>query len=64
MTIDGLRRRDLCVLRECYEREVPVVTVMSGGYGKDVNDTVEIHCNTIRTVKEVFEFTVAARRLA
>jgi len=64
LTIDGLRRRDLCVLRECYEREVPVVTVMSGGYGKDVNDTVEIHCNTIRTVKEVFEFTAAARRLA
>jgi len=64
LTIDGLRRRDACVLRECYEREVPVVTVMSGGYGKDINDTIEIHCNTIRMVKEVFEFTAAARRLA
>ena len=64
LTMDGLRQRDECVLRECYEREVPVVTVMSGGYGKDVNDTVEIHCNTIRMVKEVFKFTAAARRLA
>lgn len=64
LTIDGLRRRDVCVLRECYEREVAVVTVMSGGYGKDINDTVEIHCNTIRMVKEIFEFTAAARRLA
>ena len=64
LTIDGLRRRDACVLRECYEREVPIVTVMSGGYGKDINDTIEIHCNTIRTVKEVFEFTAAARKLA
>jgi acetoin utilization deacetylase AcuC-like enzyme len=64
LTIDGLRRRDVCVLRECYEREVPVVTVMSGGYGKDIGDTIEIHCNTIRMVKEVFEFTAAARRLA
>ena len=64
LTIDGLRRRDACMLRECYEREVPVVTVMSGGYGKDINDTIEIHCNTIRMVKEVFEFTAAARKLA
>jgi len=64
LTIDGLRQRDACVLRECYEREIPVVTVMSGGYGKDISDTVEIHCNTIRTVKEVFESHAAARRLA
>jgi acetoin utilization deacetylase AcuC-like enzyme len=64
LTLDGLRQRDECVLRECYEREVPIVTVMSGGYGKDINDTVEIHCNTIRTVKEVFELAAAARRLA
>lgn len=64
LTIDGLRERDECVLRECYDREVPVVTVMSGGYGKDINDTIEIHCNTIRAVKEVFEFQSAARQLA
>lgn len=64
LTIHGLRQRDECVLRECYEREVPVVTVMSGGYGKDIDDTVEIHCNTIRAVKDVFELQIAARRLA
>ena len=64
LTIDGLRERDLCVLRECYEREVPLVTVMSGGYGKDINDTIEIHCNTIRAVKEVFESQVAVRQSA
>ena len=64
VSIEGLRERDAFVLSECYEREVPVVTVMSGGYGKDINDTIEIHCNTIRTVKEVFETRVATRRLA
>ena len=64
LTIAGLHQRDLCGLRECYEREVPVATVMSGGYGKDINDTIAIHCNTIRTVKDVFEFETAARRLA
>jgi len=64
LSIDGLRERDAYVLRVCYEREIPVVTVMSGGYGKDINDTVEIHCNTIRMVKSVFESRVANRRLA
>jgi acetoin utilization deacetylase AcuC-like enzyme len=64
LTIDGLRQRDTYVLRACYEREVPIVTVMSGGYGKDINDTIEIHCNTIRMVKETFEPRVATRRLA
>ena len=64
LSIDGLRERDAYVLRECYEREVPIVTVMSGGYGKDINDTIEIHCNTIRMVKETFESRVVIRRLA
>lgn len=64
LSIDGLRARDKFVLSECLAREVPVVTVMSGGYGKEIDDTIEIHCNTIRMVKEVFETSVATRRLA
>ncbi len=64
VSIDGLCRRDAYVLGQCYERGVPIATVMSGGYGKDINDTVEIHCNTIRMVKEIFESQVATRRLA
>jgi acetoin utilization deacetylase AcuC-like enzyme len=64
LSVDGLRERDAYVLRECYQREIPIVTVMSGGYGKDINDTIEIHCNTIRVVKEIFESQVATRRFA
>lgn len=55
LSLEGLRRRDYLVLSECYQREIPVASVMSGGYGKDINDTVEIHCNTIRVMKQVFE---------
>lgn len=64
VSIEGLRERDAFVLHECYEREVPIVTVMSGGYGKDINDTIEIHCNTIRMVKQIFQSRLATRRLA
>jgi hypothetical protein len=34
---------------------------MSGGYAADINDTVEIHCNTIRAVKHVFFGHTATR---
>jgi len=54
LTIEGLRRRDEIVLEYAKKLEIPIVTVMSGGYALDIRDTVEIHCNTIRAVKEVF----------
>lgn len=54
LTFDGLKARDEFVLTETKNRGIPIVTTMSGGYAKDINDTVEIHCNTIRSVKKVF----------
>jgi acetoin utilization deacetylase AcuC-like enzyme len=51
LSIAGLCARDEFVLGECRARGVPVATVMSGGYAADINDTVEIHCNTIRVAK-------------
>ncbi len=54
ITMEGLRRRDEIVLKFALSLDTPIVTVMSGGYAEDINDTVEIHCNTIRAVKEVF----------
>jgi acetoin utilization deacetylase AcuC-like enzyme len=61
LSIEGLRARDELVLRACRGAAVPVATVMSGGYAKDIRDTVEIHCNTIRAAKAVFP-GVRARR--
>ena len=54
LTIEGLRKRDETVLNFAKERDVPIVTTMSGGYALDIKDTVEIHSNTIRAVKKVF----------
>ena len=54
LTIDGLRQRDEMVLAFAKVHSVPIVTTMSGGYAADIADTVEIHCNTIRAVKNVF----------
>ena len=54
LTIDGLRRRDAQVLEFARTNGIPIVTTMSGGYATDIEDTLEIHCNTIRAVKEVY----------
>ena len=54
LTFDGLIKRDEMILKFAKEREVPIVTTMSGGYAKDINDTVKIHSNTIRAVKKIF----------
>ena len=54
VTKQGLRRRDEMVLEVARSEQIPVVTLMSGGYAKDILDTVDIHCNTIRAVKAVF----------
>jgi acetoin utilization deacetylase AcuC-like enzyme len=53
LTHEGLRRRDAMVLRACAEAAIPVAITLGGGYGKDLDDTVEAHCNTIRTAAEI-----------
>ncbi|MEP7337341.1 MAG: histone deacetylase [Acidobacteriota bacterium] len=48
LTLEGLRRRDEFVIGACRQRGLPVVTTMGGGYAKEINNTVEAHCNTVR----------------
>jgi acetoin utilization deacetylase AcuC-like enzyme len=45
----GLEARDIFVLSACRDADVPVAVVMSGGYARDTEDTVDIHLATIRT---------------
>jgi acetoin utilization deacetylase AcuC-like enzyme len=48
LTFDGLARRDALVLGHCREVGLPVVVTIGGGYGRDINDTVSVHVNTVR----------------
>jgi acetoin utilization deacetylase AcuC-like enzyme len=51
LTIEGLRERDRLVLGACRRRGVPVAVVPAGGYAVDTDDTIAIHCNTVREAK-------------
>jgi len=48
LTKRGLQERDRLVLERCRSERVPTVTVMGGGYARDVRDVAEIHLETIR----------------
>ncbi|MCA0374190.1 MAG: histone deacetylase [Gemmatimonadetes bacterium] len=51
LTFDGLARRDALVLEACREVGLPVCVTLSGGYGRDVRDTVAVHLNTVRVLR-------------
>jgi acetoin utilization deacetylase AcuC-like enzyme len=52
LTFDGLMRRDAMVLEACRDVGLPVCVTIAGGYGRDVRDTVAVHLNTIRVVRQ------------
>ena len=54
LTIEGLKRRDELVFRVARARDIPVMVTFAGGYARNVEDTVTIHCNTVISAKEVF----------
>ncbi|CAN5910915.1 histone deacetylase [soil metagenome] len=53
VTKAGLAERDRLVLESCRERELPVVATMAGGYARKVEDTVDIHFQTVRRASEL-----------
>jgi acetoin utilization deacetylase AcuC-like enzyme len=54
LTIEGLKKRDELVFRVARARDIPVMVTFAGGYARNVEDTVTIHCNTVVAAKEAF----------
>jgi len=48
LTLAGLERRDVMVFHEARSRGIPVAVTLAGGYAYYVDDTVEIHVNTVK----------------
>ena len=55
LTIEGLKRRDQLVFETAIADSVPVAVVLAGGYARDTNDTVTIHCNTARAARDALQ---------
>jgi acetoin utilization deacetylase AcuC-like enzyme len=52
LSMEGLKKRDSSVFQEARRRDVPVVTTFAGGYAHRVQDTVQIHVNTVLAAKD------------
>jgi acetoin utilization deacetylase AcuC-like enzyme len=60
-SLQGLAERDRLVLEETRGRGIPVAVELAGGYGRDLEDTVQAHMNTIQAARRAQR---AARRMA
>lgn len=49
----GLLERDCMVYHLCYQHNLPVATVLGGGYARQVSDTVDIHFQTLRLAAHI-----------
>jgi acetoin utilization deacetylase AcuC-like enzyme len=52
LSLDGLQRRDRMVFEKARAGKIPVAVTLAGGYARRLEDTIEIHTNTIRIAKE------------
>jgi acetoin utilization deacetylase AcuC-like enzyme len=52
LSIEGLERRDRMVFEKARAKNIPVAVTLAGGYARRVEDTIQIHTNTVRVAKE------------
>jgi acetoin utilization deacetylase AcuC-like enzyme len=64
VTKSGLAERDRMVLEACRERDIPVAVTMAGGYAKQVEDTVDVHFQTVERAAKMLEPERLTGRLA
>src|SRR6267378_537620 len=55
LSMEGLKKRDTGVFTEARRKNIPVVTTLAGGYARQLNDTIQIHANTILAAKQIAE---------
>jgi len=53
LSVEGLKERGRIVVGEARKLKIPVVILLAGGYAFDVEDTVGIHLNTIKTAQKI-----------
>jgi acetoin utilization deacetylase AcuC-like enzyme len=60
VTKRGLAERDRMVLESCRDRGIPVAVTMAGGYARDVEDTVDVHLQSIKRASDLLQARATA----
>lgn len=53
-TIEGCKRRDEIVFKNCNHYQIPVQVSMGGGYSPEIKTIIEAHTNTYRVAQVIF----------
>ena len=61
LSMAGLARRDRLVLEHCRRSALPTVITMSGGYARQIEDTVAIHFQTVAIAAALFSSSQPSR---
>ena len=61
LTMAGLAARDKMVLQAARERSLPLAIAMAGGYGKQIEQTVAVHLQTVSLAAEHFNACKSSR---
>lgn len=54
LTKNGLKERDEFIFKQAKALSIPLAVVLAGGYAFHESDTVDIHCNTIKSGIKLF----------
>ncbi len=54
LTLQGCKERDRVVLELAFERKIPIICCMGGGYSTKISTIIEAHANTYRLAQEIF----------
>jgi acetoin utilization deacetylase AcuC-like enzyme len=52
LSLEGLEKRDRLVFEKARAKHIPVAVTLAGGYARRLEDTIQIHANTICVAKE------------
>jgi acetoin utilization deacetylase AcuC-like enzyme len=52
LSLEGLENRDRLVFEKATVKHIPVAVTLAGGYARHLEDTIQIHSNTVRVAKE------------
>jgi acetoin utilization deacetylase AcuC-like enzyme len=52
LSLEGLEKRDRLVFEKSKAKNIPVAVVLAGGYARRLDDTIQIHANTVCVAKE------------
>jgi acetoin utilization deacetylase AcuC-like enzyme len=58
LTKAGLAQRDRFIFQSACQAGIPIAVTLGGGYALNIQDVVDIHCQTARILKEIYSKSI------